>query len=408
MLKTKTQNNYFPLLIALAFAYFTFGAITNVAGAIVPKIKETYNVSGSASSFLASVFFIAYGLTSVPFGMLINKFGNKFTLMLGSLITTTGVLMFASVPGYFANMLAMFICGVGITAIQVSANPLVKEISNPEKYSRNLTLFMVLFGLGSTLAPYAVTYIKSKGLEWNYTYWIFTIVSIIMLITLAIPKYPASEIKNDEKKKTKGGVLFLLKDPLMLMYALAIFLYVGVEVGVAYSIGLFLEDVHHISSVLGNSAEALKNATIGNYWFGLLLGRLFGSLVLDKISNKLAVQIYISLAVVSLAVAVFCKDLTIVLWAFPFIGFFISIMFPTIYGLAINSYKSEYSGIVSGVLCTAIIGGAVIGPVIAKVAELAGSVQVPNWQAGMLVAFACYAYIFTVGFWAKEKQKAKS
>ena len=96
----KSKNNYFFLLIALAFAYLTFGAITNVAGAIVPKIKETYHVSGSASSFLASVFFIAYGLTSVPFGILINKSGSKFTLIFGSLITTIGVFMFASVPGY--------------------------------------------------------------------------------------------------------------------------------------------------------------------------------------------------------------------------------------------------------------------------------------------------------------------
>src|SRR3990167_7520320 len=115
---TKTQKNYLSLLIALAFAYLTFGAITNVAGAIVPKIKETYQVSGSASSFLASVFFIAYGLTSVPFGALINKMGTKATLVTGALITTIGVFMFASVPGYYANMSAMFICGVGITAIQ--------------------------------------------------------------------------------------------------------------------------------------------------------------------------------------------------------------------------------------------------------------------------------------------------
>src|SRR3989338_2832841 len=126
-----SKKSYFPLLIAVAFTYLTFGAITNVAGAIVPKIKETYQVSGSASSFLASVFFIAYGLTSVPFGSLINKLGSKFTLVIGSVITTVGVFMFASIPGYYANMVAMFICGIGITALQVAANPLVQKISNP-------------------------------------------------------------------------------------------------------------------------------------------------------------------------------------------------------------------------------------------------------------------------------------
>ncbi len=401
---SKTKNNYFPLLIAVAFSYLTFGAITNVAGAIVPKIKEAYNVSGSASSFLASVFFIAYGLMSVPFGMLINKAGSKFTLILGSLITTIGVFMFASLPGYYANMIAMFLCGVGITAIQVSANPLVKEISNPEKYSRNLTLFMVLFGAGSYIAPHVVTYVKLRGLEWNYTYWIFTIVSIVMLISLAVPKYPSEKTSDGKDNKLEKAFPFLLKNPLTTLYALAIFLYVGVEVGVANNISLFLEDVHKISNVLGASAEAVKNSTIANYWLGLLIGRLLGSFVLDKIPTKRAIQIYISCAAASLACALFSKNLNVVLWAFPAIGFFISIMFPSIYGLAIESYKKEYSGMVSGILCTAIIGGAVIGPVITKISEITGSVQSPNWYSGMLIAFACYAYIFSVGIWAKAKK----
>lgn len=402
---TKIKNNYLPLLFAVAFAYLAFGAITNVAGAIVPKIKETYQVTGSASSFLAAVFFIAYGLTSVPFGMLINKFGTKFTLVTGSLITTIGVFIFASVPGYYANMIAMFTCGVGITAIQVSANPLVKEISNPEKYARNLTLFMVLFGVGSTIAPYIVTCIKQAGLSWNYTYWFFTIVSIIMLLCLAFSRYP--EEKRAEVKDQKSEIRFLdlLKDPLMVLYTLAIFLYVGVEVGIANNIGLFLEDAHKISLALGDKSEAIKNAAVGNYWFGLLVGRLVGGLVLDKIPTKRAIQVYITCAAIALASAVFSKNLTIVLWAFPLVGFFISIMFPSIYGLAIESYKKEYSGMVSGILCTAIIGGAVIAPVIAKLAEIAGSVNEPNWQIGMLVAFACYAYIFTVGIWARSETR---
>ncbi len=401
---TKSKNNYFPLLIAVAFAYFTFGAITNVAGAIVPKIKETYHVSGSASSFLACVFFIAYGLTSVPFGILINKFGTKFTLLAGSLITTIGVLMFASVPGYFPNMTAMFICGVGITAIQVAANPLVKEISNPEKYARNLTLFMVLFGVGSTVAPYIVTFIKSKGFEWNYTYWLFTIISVLMLLALAFPKYPEEKSLESGNQKSKGNFSVLIKDPLMMMYTLAIFLYVGVEVGVAYNIALFLEDVHDISSKLGNNAEAIKNAAVGNYWFGLLVGRLIGGFILDKMPTKKAIQIYITGAAVALGFAVFSSNLAIVLWAFPMVGFFISIMFPSIYGLAIDSYKREYAGAISGILCTAIIGGAVIAPIMTKIAEVTGRVQEPNWKLGMMIAFLCYAYIFTVGIWAKGKE----
>ena len=405
MTETKQKNNFLPLLFAVAFAYLTFGAITNVAGAIVPKIKDTYNVSGSASTLLASVFFVAYGLMSVPFGALIDKKGKKFTLVLGSLITTLGVFIFASISGYYANMVAMFLCGVGITAIQVAANPLVKDISNPEKYTRNLTLFMVLFGVGSTIAPYIVTLIKSLGLSWNYTYWVFTVISVLMLLSLWIPKYPKDQRTGSKDQKSEKGLIKLFKNPLMLMYALAIFLYVGVEVGIANNIALFLEDIYNISGTLGAKAEVTKNAAVGNYWFGLLVGRLIGGLVLDKIKTKKAIQVYITLAAISLAVVIFSQNLTIALWSIPLIGFFISIMFPSIYGLAINSFSKDLSGLVSGILCTAIIGGAIIGPMIAKVAEITGSIDSPNWQTGMLVAFACYAYIFTVGIWAKETKK---
>ena len=96
-------------------------------------------------------------------------------------------------------------------------------------------------------------------------------------------------------------------------------------------------------------------------------------------------------------------DINQALLAFPAIGFFISIMFPTIYSLATNSFGKEYSSAISGILCTAIIGGAVIGPVMAWVAEAnQGDALVPNWDAGLLVAFACYAYIFVLGMFAKE------
>ncbi len=400
---TGTKKNYLVLLISLAFSYFAFGAITNVAGAIVPKIKETYSVSATASTLLASVFFIAYGLTSLPFGVLINKKGSKFTLVLGAIITGLGVVMFAGVPGYFSNMFAMFLCGIGITAIQVAANPLVKEISNPEKYSRNLTMFMVINGIGSSSAPYVVTLIKNSGYSWNYTYWLFSIISLVMILALLFSKYPEVKKSEETQKSSSIGFKDFLKDPLVIMFSLAIFLYVGVEVGIANNISLFLEDTHRISEKLGEGAEAAKNSAIGNYWFGLLIGRLIGSFVLDKLDARRAIQIYITGAGIALGVAVFSNDLNITLWSFPAIGFFISIMFPSIYGMAIDAYKKEYASIISGILCTAIIGGAVIAPLIAKISEMTGTPNNPNWKAGMILAFVCYAYIFSVGVWGKNK-----
>ncbi len=400
----KVKQGYGALLVAVAFAYFSFGAITNVAGAIVPKIRETYQVSASWSAVLAAVFFIAYGLTSIPWGSFMGKTGKKNTLILGSAITALGVALFAGVPGFFMNMFAMFLCGLGITGIQVALNPLVSEISDPKKYSRNLTLFMVINGVGSYMAPQLVTLIKNGGFEWTMTYWVFTGIAVVMLIAIALPKFPAEkkEEAGKEVKREDHTFEMLTSKPLIYLYAIGIFLYVGVEVGVANTIGFYLEDKHNITQLLGAGAEAAKNTAISNYWGGLLLGRLLGSFILDKIAGKTAIKIYITLAAVSLYLAM-TSDLNIALWAFPAVGFFISIMFPTIYSTATNSFEEKYTSAISGILCTAIIGGAAIGPIIAKVAEATqGALAVPNWDAGLLVAFACYAYIFIVGLFAKD------
>lgn len=425
MTNKKEVKGFLALTIAVAFAYAAFGAITNVAGAIIPKIRDTYEVSATLSSILAATFFIAYGLTSIPWGVFMEKSTKKSTLIASSTITTLGVAMFALIPGFGPNMFAMFLCGVGITGIQVALNPLVAEISDPAKYSRNLTAFMVINGLGSYAAPQLVTLIKNAGYEWNITYLVFTVIAIIMTFAVAMPKYPmpvmedidaegrildanlsaeAVEHAHDTQNfPTKNLTVDLLTaKPMIYLYALGIFLYVGVEVGVANTIGFYLEDKLDITIALGDAAEAAKNTAISNYWGGLLIGRLLGSFVLDRIPGKYAIMGYISLAALCLYLAI-SGDLNQALWAFPAVGFFISIMFPTIYSTCTNAFPAHYSSAISGVLCTAIIGGAVIGPVIARVAEATqGNMPVPNWDTGLLIAFGCYAYLFLVGLLSKS------
>lgn len=407
------KKSFTALLLAVAFAYFAFGAITNVAGAIIPKIRETYQVSASLSAILGAVFFLAYGLTSIPWGIFMDQNGKKNTLIISSIITASGVAFFAAIPGFTPNLISMFLCGLGVTGIQVALNPLVSEISDPAKYSRNLTLFMVINGAGSFLAPQLVTLIKNQGFHWTATYWVFTAIAAVMILAVSFPKYPKTtkELMAEESKletKKENHILELLASkPLIYLYALGIFLYVGVEVGVANSIGFILQDKFNIDQVMTEDAEAVKNTVISFYWGGLLLGRLVGSFVLDKISPKAALQIYMALAAATLYLAM-NFNLDIARWAFPAVGFFISITFPTVYSLATNSFQKEYNNAVSGILCTAIIGGAVIGPLIAKIAEITqGSMAVPNWNTGMLLAVACYAYIFFLAVMAKSPESEK-
>jgi fucose permease len=267
---------------------------------------------------------------------------------------------------------------------------------------------MVVMGAGSYAAPQVVTFMKSLGLSWNYTYWVFAVLAVILLVAMQMQTFPGKSAQTEGisaagDSQESNSVIALLKQPKIYFYALGIFLYVGVEVGIANTIAFYLEDRFAISSMLGEQAELVKNTTISNYWLGLLLGRLISSSFLDKISGRLAIKIYISLATVALYFATHTENLTVALWAFPVIAFFLSIMFPTIYSMTNNRFPKKYSDAISSVLCTAIIGGACIGPAIAWLAESTSVTNTPNWNTGLYIAYACFAYLFIVSLAPNDK-----
>ena len=357
MQETKRKTNI-QLLALLCLNYFTYSLITNIPGVLLPYWKDSFHLSSMVLTFLGSVFFMAYGLTSFPQGVLLDKFGNKKMFLFGIGLVFLGSIVFAIFPEYVVGLFSLFVIGIGVTALQMVSNLLVKEIDEDEtKYSRNLTLTQIFCGVGGLGGGFLIGFlIKDLGFHWQSIYYVFSILAMIVAVWVFLTNIPEAHDKHGEKPTT-NDYINLVKNPLMIMFAMGIFVYVGIEVGVATWISTFLVDKFDMMK----STAAM---VVGLYWGFLALGRFAGGILLTYLNTSKALLLYAIGAFISLTLAVVAPDKMVSAICFILVGFFASIMFPSIFSLCVNSFDKKEEGAVAGILCTTIVGGAVTAPVI--------------------------------------------
>lgn len=383
----KTQR--LQLLIVLLLNYFTFALVTNIPGALFPFWKEDFNLSDSVIRFLGFAFFLAYGLTSLPQGILIDKIGSKKTFIWGASLLVLGSLVFALIPNFTTGLISLFAIGVGVTALQIVGNLLVKKIDeDPSKYSRNLTVAQVFCGIGGFSGGFIISYLKQIGLSWNAAYFVAAGLGIVLALFALftfIPENAEASSEQATEKPTMEQYLKLAQNPLMLLFAGGIFIYVGIEVGIANWISTYLVDKYTMPAV-----DAAKIVSL--YWALQSVGRFSGGVVLNFLNTSKALILYALGCLISLVVAVYAPTATIASIAFIAVGFFTSIMFPSIFSLAVNSFDKKQEPTVAGVLCTAIIGGAITQLLIGWLSTSVGSLGTSLLITGA-VSFVYIAYI---------------
>ena len=385
MQKTKRKTNI-PLLALLCLNYFTFSLITNIPGVLLPYWKDSFHLSSMVLTFLGSVFFMAYGLTSFPQGILLDKFGNKKMFLFGIGLVFLGSILFAIIPEYIVGLFSLFIIGIGVTTLQMVSNLLVKGIDEDEtKYSRNLTLTQIFVGVGGLGGGFLIGFlIRNLGFHWQSIYYVFSVLAMIVAVWVFLTNIPEVHEKHDKKPSAKD-YLNLVKNPLMIMFAMGIFVYVGIEVGVATWISTFLVDKFEM---LKSSAAMV----VGLYWGFLAVGRFTGGILLNYLNTSKALLLYAIGAFVALVFAVVVPDKMVSAACFILVGFFLSIMFPSIFSLCVNSFDKKEEGAVAGILCTTIVGGAVTAPIIGFLDKLT-SLPV----ALIIVGLISFGYIGLIG-----------
>lgn len=401
------KRNY--LLVGLVLLiFFVISFLTNIVGPLVPDIIESFDLSLTLVALLPFAFFIAYGVMSIPSGILMEKYGEKKVMIAAFFISFLGAFLFGMAPSYLIYIVSLFLIGTGMAMLQVAINPLLRTVGGEEHFAFNSVMGQLFFGLASFLSPLVYSYlvlnlhqgsgkssflldflagIVPENLPWISLYWLFALVSLIMVIVISFSKFPTVELKEDEKVGAMQTHLDLLKKPVVLMYFLAIFAYVGMEQGVANWISEFLQTYH------GADPQTTGAKTVSLFWGLMTAGTLLG-LVLLKFVDSRKVLIGFSLATILCFTVALFSSKPIALVAFPLVGFFISVMWSIIISLALNSV-SKHHGSVSGILITGIAGGAILPLIVGWLGDLFGL------RTGLLFLYLALGYILSIGVWAK-------
>jgi fucose permease len=396
-------NGRSGLLWVLFLSYFTFGMITNVLGVIIPEVIKQYSLSMFAAGFLAFCFFLAYGVCSIPTGLAMDRFGAKPLVVLGVILMAVGCLVVALAHTYPLTLAMIFCVGVGVTILQTAGNPLVQYLDRPENYHRNLTLTIGFCGIGAFLGPFMLAFVRGTGRSWQSLYFVFAALCLLLLVLLAISRFPSLSANSGDSFRFEA-LGKLLTNPLMLVYALGVFCYVGAEVGTASWIVKFFERVHgmsaevsnvHATTFLAKILPTLPAIVVALFWGAQGTGRLVSGAVLNRFGSRKILRIYAFLALASVLIANFgSKNVTAV--AFVACGFFTSVLITLIISGTINSFEDNH-GTISGLLCTAILGGALIPPAVGWAADSFGM------HVAMLVPALCFVYVFGLAMFGRAK-----
>ena len=376
-------------MVALVFLiFFAISLLTNILGPLIPDMIRTFALSLGMAGFLPFAFFVAYGVMSIPSGMLVERYREKAVIAAAFAVAFAGSLAFALVPRFAVGLPSLFLIGIGMAMLQVAINPLLRVAGGEKHFAFFSVAAQLVFGLASFLSPHVYTYLVTRrGLPWSSLYWVFTVVTAAMAAVVLAARFPRVERTAEERPGAWATHRALLQNPHVLLYALGIFCYVGAEQGVANWISQFLSSYH------GFDPQTVGATAVGRFWLLMTIGCLLGMVLLKLMDSRTVLKGAAVLSMASLGVAQF-GPATVSLYAFPFVGFCLSVMWSIIFALALNSV-AEHHGSFSGILCTAIVGGAIAPLVVGWLGDAVGL------RHALSFVYLPLAYILSIGFWAR-------
>lgn len=399
----------YPMIVLLVFlVFFVISFITNILGPLVPDIINSFHLSLALAGFLPFAFFVAYGVMSIPAGVLLERYREKVVMVGAFGLAGAGSLLFATTPRFGAALASLFLIGIGMTMLQVAINPLLRAAGGEEHFAFFSVMGQLVFGSASFLSPLVYSYLVTQlqnpagrrgpllgllaarvpaGLPWLSLYWLFAAVALLMLVLLAAARLPRFELEQDERPGAWDTHRALLADRQVRLFFVAIFCYVGSEQGIANWISKFLATYHGLDpQVEGARAVAF-------FWGLMTAGCLLGLLLLKLFDSRRVLVGFALGAIFTLPVALLGPT-RVSYYAFMLLGFWLSVMWSIIFSLALNSLPGHH-GSFSGILCTGIVGGAFVSLAVGWVGDHVGL------RTSMGLLFLTLGYVLSVGLWAR-------
>ncbi|MEI6822621.1 MAG: MFS transporter [Bacteroidota bacterium] len=396
-MSTNSNNTMKAMPIFLAFLCMGFG---DSVGPLVGLSKETFHLTTFRAQLIPTMGFIMFGLLSVIMGLFQDRKGKKFLLVLGLILAFIGMVipiidgMYGpkitvdptSDEKFYIILFAMLILGAGATTLQVSGNPIMRDVSPEGKFSSNLSFAQTVKAVGSSFGFLIPSFLiiplgKLFGLTLDWTI-LFPIYGLFILLTLLWVYSTKIEEKKDPNSNPASLVscLSLLKNPYILMMVLAIFLYVGAEVSMSSGVPLLVHEKYGI-----DLKELGLVLSWGLFFFPIFIGRLIGGFILRYLQPKIFLVATVLMSLVGI-VMMFLGSQSMAFAGIVLVGLGFANIFPLVFSITIDKMP-ERSNEISGLMVTAIVGGAFIPPIFGFVADHT------NILVGFLVPAVCLIYI---------------
>ncbi len=429
------QKSYHSSFILLTTLFFLWGFITVLVDSLIPRLRELFTLTYFQAGLVQFAFFGAYFLLSIPASYILSKIGYKKGIILGLLTMALGCLLFypaASYRVFGVFMLAYFILAGGMTILQVAANPFVAVLGSEEGASSRLNLSQAFNSLGTAIAPaVGALFILSDTIKTEDEIALLTdtaketyllteasavqtpFLGLALFIVFIAGIFFFAKLPKLISVKTTGTYMQAFKQKNLMLGVLGIFFYVGAEVAIgSYLVNYFL-DMNLVPVITKNGfmksivegilntgiTESDNKAIVGVfvvfYWSGAMIGRFAGAYLTKIMKPGSVLSIFATFAITLILISINTTGL-VSMWSILAVGLFNSIMFPTIFTLSIDGL-GELKPKASGLLCTAIVGGALIPPLYGFLTDKIG------FKTSLFFIIVCYTYILYFGYLNSKK-----
>ena len=387
------MNKSTLLMAYIMVIWFVISFVTNLLGPLMPIIIQDFHLSLGLAGFLPFSFFLAYGLISIPAGALVEARGPRTTLLTAFGLNLIGCLVISLYPVYAVVIAGLFVIGLGMAMLQVVINPLMRTTGGEARFAFFAVMAQLVFGLASYLSPLIFSALMrqpgtaQRPLVWVEFYWVFVVVYLLLIVTTARITIPRVTLADSERSGSLAAYRSLISERPVQLFFLGIIAYVGTEQSLADWMSQFLSTYHHFSP----TAEGAR--AVGLFWGLMSIGCVLGMVLLRLLDAKVVLAAFTALAIACVALALF-GSADVALLAFPATGFFLSVMWSIIFSLALNSV-SRHHGAFSGILCTGILGGAVVPLLVGTLGDRIGL------RLAMLTVFVTLGFILSIVWWAR-------
>ena len=428
----KQVKSYKSSFISVTILFFLWGFITVLVDSLVPRLKEVFEMSYAKTVLVQFAFFTAFFVISLPAGAILTKIGYKKGIVLGLVIMAIGCLLFypaAEYRNFNVFLVGYFTLAAGITVLQVAANPYVALLGSEDGASSRLNLSQAFNSLGTTIAPVVgalfllsdsvktskeINLLNSTDKASYYATEAATVQTPFLFIAAFIGLLALTfffiKLPKVMEESPKGGYLALLKNKIMMLGALGIFVYVGAEVSIGSFLVNYFDDMNLAVIIaenqtmmnIANTIASTFNKTFSNsdpksllgifiifYWGGAMIGRFIGAYLTKIISPSKVLSIFALLAIALIAISINTIGL-LSMWSILAVGLVNSIMFPTIFTLTLEGL-GDLKAQASGLLCMAIVGGAIIPFAFGSLIDGFG------FKTAFILTMICYGYILYYG-----------